>query len=606
MKRFVLLISIFSIFMVSCVSELKINTNVQDNTITSNILKEADEAYKNKDYKTAYEDYKMFYQSYSNSKETERVLYRIIVISYKEGKWQEFSLYTRKFLSRYMKSPYKSSVLGMQASFYQMKGLTVKALESIIKAWPYIRSEKEDTILRRQVDKIMKKKKKSDNEEIYRLCWRYRKTEISEYILYLLGKETGKKINKYWEALYEINPSSDYLVNTGIKKKIKINKKDFSIGIMIPMRGINEQEKAIYNGIKMALKEYGLDSRYVVYADTKRDPYAAAIKVQALINKYGVNAIVGPVYSDVVLPVSLYASINNIPVISPLATNQRLYDISNNVFLINNTYLPVAKTLAEYAASIKDTVSDEPTRIAVIYPDTYKGRTLADYFIQFLRKNGKDIVVAVSYNPDTSDYKKPIKQLLSSNPNVIFVPAESKEIPLIAPQLLYHYIEEWQSRVEEMEKDTLIEKEVLDSLKEVALSEVLEKIAILGSDGWLDNNVLRMPSQYTRRVVACKLPFENTEEFIKFGKRYYKIYKEEPTISAALGYDAMASVLSLWKKGITKDLKENLKNESYKGIIGSITLPNVKGNLPLYIIKHGKKEILQIDKEVIDESGKKE
>ncbi len=574
-------------------------------TVNSSILQEADKLYSDKKYDAAYEKYNMFVNGYPNSRDAERSLYRMILIDYRRENWQEFLSDVKGFLRKYPKSRYKVSVMSHLASFYNMKGMVVKSVETLIKAWPYIKTEKERTVIENQIKTILTKNKGRYREELYNLCLRYRRTEGSELVLYMLGKDTKKENNKYWNLLKEINPNSKYLPQTS-RKISPVKKSSFSICVMMPLSDMDEKERSIYNGVMMAIDEYNFPKGNIIKADTKRDPYVAAKLVQRVINDYGVDAIVGPIYSDVVLPVSLYSSVYNVPVISPLATNQKLYEISDNVFLINTAYVPVARTLADYAYYLnKSNEGRSPLRIGILYPDTYKGKTLSDYFVQFLRHNGMDIVSAVSYNPDTTDFRKPIKKLLKTSPDIIFVPAESREIPLIAPQLLYHYIEEWQMSVEEIEKDTTLSQEVIDSLKDIKLNEVLSKITILGSDGWLSDNVLRLPKQYTMRVVACKLPVEENSKFVEFGKRYYKRYKEEPTREAALGYDAASLILNEWEKGYRKDLVKVIKSEvSYSGIAGDIGIVDNGKVLPLYIIKNG--AIKEISMEVKNGKNKEE
>ena len=83
------------------------------------------------------------------------------------------------------------------------------------------------------------------------------------------------------------------------------------------------------------------------------------------------------------------------------------------------------KILVEYAIN-----TQKIKRFGVMYPDISFGLEYLHLFTQEVQKQGGEVVAASSYDTDTQDFKKPIRELRHKKVQGLFIPDSGKRIAI--------------------------------------------------------------------------------------------------------------------------------------------------------------------------------
>jgi ABC-type branched-subunit amino acid transport system substrate-binding protein len=121
------------------------------------------------------------------------------------------------------------------------------------------------------------------------------------------------------------------------------------------------------------------------------------------------------------------------PLVSPTATNDRIWEIGDNVFQTNLTGLYEPRLLARLACTVLLKSS-----FAILCPDNPEGRRQADAFRAEVERMGGRIVADVSFAPEAIDFQSAVLEVRKQRPEVVFVPASVEQMILLGPQLDYH------------------------------------------------------------------------------------------------------------------------------------------------------------------------
>ncbi len=122
------------------------------------------------------------------------------------------------------------------------------------------------------------------------------------------------------------------------------------------------------------------------------------------------------------------------PLISPTATNERIWELGEGIFQTNLTGLYETRMLAALATTVM-----LKKRFGLMYPDTPEGRRYADVFRTEVGNWGGEIVAEVTFPSRGTDFKDPILTLRQDRPEVLFVPASVDQMVLLGPQLDFYH-----------------------------------------------------------------------------------------------------------------------------------------------------------------------
>jgi branched-chain amino acid transport system substrate-binding protein len=211
------------------------------------------------------------------------------------------------------------------------------------------------------------------------------------------------------------------------------------IGGLCPLTGrYSVLGNAFYDGMQLAVdmingegwRQYSLSVE-----DTEGDPVMAAIAARKLATETGPIAVIGAMLSDPTIAAAIVMDTYGIPLISPTATNERIWELGPAVFQTNLTGDYEAGLLAQIATRLL-----LKKRFAVLYPDNRDGIHSYQVFAEEVRAYGGEVVGAASFSPAATDFRQPILELRRRRPEVVFIPATVDQMILLGPQLDFYQL----------------------------------------------------------------------------------------------------------------------------------------------------------------------
>lgn len=165
-------------------------------------------------------------------------------------------------------------------------------------------------------------------------------------------------------------------------------------------------------GLKLCVEQHGGEMAgrqiEVITADTAGQPAVTMTKTQELVEREGVDVLIGPLAAFEALAIDDYIRRAEIPIISPSAAAEDLTQRQPNPWFVRavGTSAQAHHPLGEYAA--KELGYD---RIAIIADDFAFGHEIASGFQRTFEENGGEIVQKLWPPLNTADYGSYITQI---------------------------------------------------------------------------------------------------------------------------------------------------------------------------------------------------
>lgn len=209
------------------------------------------------------------------------------------------------------------------------------------------------------------------------------------------------------------------------------------VGVLSPVTGRyavlgNAFVDACLMALEQANSESGRQFELLV-EDTAGDPVTSALAARRLCAEDGSMALFGPMMSDPAASAALIADLYGVPMVSPTATNDRVWQLGERIFQTNLTGFYEVRVLAQLATTVL-----LKRRFAVIHPDDPEGRRHAEVFAAEVEHFGGEVVAMAAFPPQGTDFGEPILQLKGKRPEVIFAPATVDQMVLLGPQLDFY------------------------------------------------------------------------------------------------------------------------------------------------------------------------
>lgn len=301
-----------------------------------------------------------------------------------------------------------------------------------------------------------------------------------------------------------------------------------------------------YNGIKLAVEQLnaagGINGNKIelIVEDDKGDPAEAVTAAKRLISEKKVVAILGPIISTTCLAVAPIAQQNGVPMLTPTGTNTKITEAGD--------YVARTCFIDPFQGGVMATfgIDTLKAKTAVVIKDVNSDYSegLAEEFVKVFEKKGGKILDTVAYATNDVDYSSQLTKVKAENPDVIFVPGYYNEVALLVKQA----------------RDLQI------------------KATFLGGDGWDNGKLFEIAGEsVTGSFVSSHFSPESQEPMIQnFLKDYRAMFKEEPSVLSALGFDAAGIMIEAMKKSKAisgEEIKNNINGtKDYKGVTGNITL----------------------------------
>jgi len=376
---------------------------------------------------------------------------------------------------------------------------------------------------------------------------------------------------------------------SSIKAKLKASQ--YVVAAVLPLSGrMGLYGTESLNGIQLALEKgkdsLGLASIGLVIKDMEPDKAPMLSELYDLVADHKPLAVIGPLLSRNLPMVADLADKLETPFITPSATMPNVRRLGTYLFSTALTYQQQAYRLAEYASGRLG-----HRRFCILHPDTTYGRELARLFSQEIRQRGGEIITVESYKETDTDFGPQIRRLKAEDLkrdgtstttqtmkgvaridytpgfDAIFLPGNSAQAALIAPQLLFYDI----------------------------------KVPLLGSNGWNQPDLLRLADRSIEGATFVDgffldSPDPNVQEFTE---RYQRRFQSNPSLFAAQAYDATRLVLEAIRKGATsgEEVRDQLMKLHDLPTLGGPTGFDPGGTLErrVFVIQVKKGKLVQVE-----------
>ena len=308
------------------------------------------------------------------------------------------------------------------------------------------------------------------------------------------------------------------------------------IGVLLPFshpkRNVSEEVKGIMSAIEMGMFDHA-DSRYLLLPfDTLGTANGVEQATQSAIAA-GVQIILGPLFKEEVRIVNNMASQVNVPV---LAFSNDRYVAGDGVFLTSVGLEEEVREIIDFARrrGIES--------YAFLGPDSSYGRRVAGALKEEVERSDGRVIASNFYIPGDSD------------------------APLRAARIVAKAMQKEVERVPRRVAVLIPEKGV--RLRSVApllpYSGLDTRYAVfLGTSEWDDPTVWREPTLINGFFVSPP-----RGDFRKFAVEYEKIFNQEPTKLAALGYDAATLTAKIVASGEALTAEVLNSEDGFVGVNG--------------------------------------
>jgi branched-chain amino acid transport system substrate-binding protein len=212
------------------------------------------------------------------------------------------------------------------------------------------------------------------------------------------------------------------------------------LGLLLPQTGsLALYGRLFEQGAKLAVDEFNQKlSRHVSLgvADSRGGAIDAVLAVRRLVGEEGSMAIVGDVFTLPAIAGAIEANAWRTPIISPVIASDELIEIGPWVFQTRVPATVEATAVAE-AAVHKLSLS----RFAVIAPSRGDRRDAADFFVQEVKRLGREVVATEYFEEGATDFKVQLERIREAVPDALFAVGSVEELLQMLPQAKFHDVQ---------------------------------------------------------------------------------------------------------------------------------------------------------------------
>jgi len=538
---------------------------------------------------------------------------------YKQGRYQESLILCDEFIAQFPTSRYAYHIRYLKGNnFYRLRQYDEALANWLLtinqKQNPALRQKAlrlaEDAVRYRLNEPLLYNLKNTSADAFtrsflsYHLAEKYYdKGNAASALMMLEELKTGEKADFIYAD--KVNRLYDMLKN---KKS-----KTVRIAALLPLSGDHEKYgKQLLNGMRMAVDEYNrlpeIDIEIIPF-DYETRLITALTRFKEIARDPSIVAVFGPVESDITAACAALADYENLPLIAPVSSENKLTDLSTNVFQLAPPIDIIARNLIERAVD-----SLQVKRVAILSP-------IDDYFIEmtqaFIRnhlENGGDVVAEQWYYPGDKDFSKQFRQLKRIGLKLTFQDSVLAENPNLYPQSIDSL---YQAFVQE-QKDLLIERDAkidstnipvyaFDALFMPVYKEDINLIApqfaysniqaqILGNADWYEPEALKKNRNYINGLIFITDGYINEEnwDYRQFRNNFRLKYQTTPEKFDLIGFDSFNYVLSALSRNDQPLSRSNFsqlikRGPEYRGIYRHFNMGPERYNRSTRLLKfvHG-------------------
>ncbi len=563
--------------------------------------------YQNGDYENAYKKYHSLANRYSLDGHNSVFRFMAAKSLYKAGEYKAAIRLFNEFLDEFPRSRYAGAANLLKGHSLYMEGDLMGTAAMYIAAIDADRKNKSADIARENLRPLMDKGLSIwQLEQIIEEHPLSSMVEEMEFTMALREFESGryrsglKTLQSYQRRFPGGKHSRE--ARSLFQRYMERTTSSQVIGLMVPISGgYKEYGRSMVEGARLAIKYLSGDSikPELIVKDTQGDPVKAA-KVAARLANEEPLAVIGPLRSESSVGAAIVLNKENIPMITPTASENGIASLGANIFQISPAIDRLGQAMATYAVEELGI-----TEFAVISPDDAGGVAVSKAFIQTVYRLGGEVTSTSYYSPGETDFKQQIKPLRE------FLLMKTEE-QLAAGEIdSAAYIDDDKIDPEYPDSVVLIDREEWpvrlgglflpgypDALK-LLIPQIryhIIRTQFLGADGWDSEELIREVSRYVGNALFATDFHAGSDEvnWVEFAEAYSSEFDHPPDKVAALTFDAVALVLSGLRQGITspEGLRKYLSDiEKYQGVSCLITFKGTgraNNEIRIYSINEGK------------------
>jgi branched-chain amino acid transport system substrate-binding protein len=344
---------------------------------------------------------------------------------------------------------------------------------------------------------------------------------------------------------------------------------EIRIGVYLPLTGQNAFGGQLeLEGVRMAHEEVPevLGKKVELFVvDNKSDKVESANAVKRLINREKVHAIIGTYGSSLAMAGGEVAEKAGIPMVATSATNPLVTIGKKYIFRV--CFIDPYQGAGAATYAINELGAQKAALLTDVANDYAVG--LAGFFERSFEKMGGEIVAKLRYNSGDQDFTAQLTEIISKEPDVLFIPAYFAEGAIIMKQA----------------------------------KELGAEFQIMGGDAMDNPKIVEIGGDAVEGFVHTTFPYDpSMEDMNPTAQKFTENWKashpdQDPNVNAALGYDAYMILIDAIKRAggtepeaLTKALAET---EGFEGVTGMTTINethDAEKPVGIVMIKDGKKQ----------------
>jgi branched-chain amino acid transport system substrate-binding protein len=344
---------------------------------------------------------------------------------------------------------------------------------------------------------------------------------------------------------------------------------EIRIGVYLPLTGQNAFGGQLeLDGVKMAHEEVPevLGKKVELFVvDNKSDKVESANAVKRLISRDKVHAVIGTYGSSLAMAGGEVAEKAGIPMVATSATNPLVTMGKKYIFRV--CFIDPYQGAGAATYAINELGAQKAALLTDVANDYAVG--LAGFFERSFEKMGGEIVAKLRYNSGDQDFTAQLTEIISKEPDVMFIPAYFSEGAIIMKQA----------------------------------QELGAEFQIMGGDAMDNPKIVEIGGDAVEGFVHTTFPYDpSMEDMNPTAQKFTENWKDnhpdqDPNVNAALGYDSYMILIDAIKRAgstepeaLTKALAET---EGFEGVTGMTTINethDAEKPVGIVTIKDGKKQ----------------
>ena len=379
--------------------------------------------------------------------------------------------------------------------------------------------------------------------------------------------------------IYSILTYLLFTINSGAVNQNK-DTKDLKIGVLLPLSGpFQSIGQSFLKAIQLALFDIGNEKIKIYPKDSKGNAlnsYLAAKEFEEL----GIEIVIGPVFFE-----SL-ERLNEIKSITFISLTNKVQKIPKNTIAFGINIKSQLQTLVKYFNDIKlsKTLLLSPKSQYIDQTKIFNSSAIK-FDKEFLydsnpKKITGEIEKLTKYRERKKDLERRIKIL--ENSDLIKDKDELKTL-------------EQKHTLGKVNFDSVIVIDFGESLKSILTSFMFsdvsnKEVSFFTINQWFDKTLFN--ENAAQNLYFPAIDFDN---YNKFNKKYFEIYKKKPNKVSILAYDALGLIYYCWVNNNFQFEVDHLYNkEGFKGMHGEFFIENNLSMQKLKIYKVSKKKFIEV------------